>query len=259
MQEFEGRATWLANFADTNNTDGAGHGTHVAGTVGSVTFGVAKQTKLFAVKVLDANGSGTNAGVIKGMDFVTDDAPTRNCSGIVVNMSFGGATSSAVNQAAAAIVSAGYFLAVAAGNSGADASTSSPASEQSVCTVGATTSSDTFASYSNHGPLVDILAPGTSVESTWPGNLTEILSGTSMATPHITGLAAYLLGLGGSIPTDPVALCSYIASTALSGVISGVVNGTVNLLANNGASNVTLARRNAPRPLKLRTFGRPSK
>lgn len=189
------------------------------------------------------------------MDFVVDDAQGQDCpNGIVVNMSLGGETSQAMNEAAASIVGAGLFLAVAAGNEAADASTSSPASEESVCTVGATDIDDKFAEYSNFGPLVDILAPGTDIISTWPGGDTvgyfpplspntcmltlreNTISGTSMATPHVTGLAAYLLGLG-SAPRDPQELCSYIGKTALSGFISGVPSTTVNLLANNGATS----------------------
>ncbi|WQF87641.1 Putative peptidase S8 propeptide/proteinase inhibitor I9 [Colletotrichum destructivum] len=234
--DFEGRASFLANFADDSDTDGQGHGTHVAGTVGSATYGVAKKTKLFAVKVLDDNGEGTNSGVIAGMDFVVSDVRggREGCSrGVVVNMSLGGPTSAAVNEAAAAIVQAGHFLAVAAGNEAADASTSSPASEASACTVGATAEDDSLAEYSNFGAVVDILAPGSEIESTWPGGSTDTISGTSMASPHVAGLAAYLLGLG-SAPSDPVELCSYIAETALDGVVGQVPRRTVNKLANNG-------------------------
>ncbi|KDN67528.1 putative subtilase [Colletotrichum sublineola] len=233
--DFEGRASFLANFADDNDIDGQGHGTHVAGTVGSATYGVAKKTKLFAVKVLDSNGEGTNSGVIAGMDFVASDAAGRNgCSkGVVVNISLGGQPSQAVNQAAAAIVEAGHFLAVAAGNEAADASTSSPASEDSACTVGATDIDDSLAVYSNFGADIDVLAPGTDIESTWPGDTTNTISGTSMASPHVAGLAAYLLGLG-SAPSNPVKLCSYIASTALDGVVGQVPRSTANKLIHNG-------------------------
>ncbi|KAK1999100.1 subtilase [Colletotrichum falcatum] len=233
--EFEGRASFLANFADESDVDGQGHGTHVAGTVGSKTYGVAKKATLFAVKVLDSNGEGTNSGVIAGMDFVASDAAgQKGCSrGIVVNMSLGGQSSEAVNQAAAAIVKAGHFLAVAAGNEAADASTSSPASEDTACTVGATDAGDALAEYSNFGAGVDILAPGTDIKSTWPGGRTNTISGTSMASPHVAGLAAYLLGMG-SAPSDPVELCGYIASTALDGVVGQVPRSTVNKLANNG-------------------------
>ncbi|KAF6815906.1 serine protease precursor [Colletotrichum musicola] len=253
--DFEGRAEFLANYADDDDTDGQGHGTHVAGTVGSATYGVAKKTKLFAVKVLDASGEGTNSAVMAGMDFVTADAAGRSecAAGVVVNMSLGGRASTAVNQAAAAIVSAGHFLAAAAGNEAADAGTSSPGSEESVCTVGATNRRDALAEYSNFGTAVDVLAPGSEILSTWPGGSTvstslstlrnseadddkNTISGTSMASPHVAGLAAYLLGVGGYAPKDPVELCAYIAQTALDGVVTRVPRRTANKLANNGVS-----------------------
>lgn len=167
--QFGGRATFLANYADSSNTDGNGHGTHVAGTIGGSTYGVSKQVTLYAVKVLDASGSGTNSGVISGINYVATDAPKRSCSS-VANMSLGGSKSTAVNSAAAALVRAGVFLAVAAGNSGANAANYSPASETTACTVGATTSSDALASYSNYGSVVDILAPGSSIVSSYIGS-----------------------------------------------------------------------------------------
>ncbi|KAI1119486.1 proteinase T-like protein [Nemania sp. NC0429] len=230
--EFEGRATWLANYADSSNSDGNGHGTHVAGTVGSKTYGVAKKTQLYAVKVLNASGSGTTSGVIAGMNFVTSDSATRNCpKGSVANMSLGGSVSAALNSAGRAMINAGVFLAVAAGNSNTDASTSSPAGEPLLCTVGATTSSDTRASFSNYGSVVDIWAPGQDVLSTWNNGGTNTISGTSMASPHITGLGAYLLSTEGF--RAPQALCSYIASIGTSNAISGIPSGTVNKLAFN--------------------------
>lgn len=233
--EFEGRATFLANYAgDGQNSDGNGHGTHVAGTIGSKTYGVAKATKLYAVKVLDASGSGSNSGVIAGINFAAQDQKTRSgCSGkSVANMSLGGSKSTAVNSAAASAVSAGLFMAVAAGNDGANAANYSPASEPTVCTVGATDSSDRIASFSNYGSVVDIFGPGVSILSTWNNGGTNTISGTSMATPHIAGLGAYLLALEGS--RTPAALCSRIQTLSNKNKISGVPSGTVNYLAFNG-------------------------
>ncbi|KXJ96263.1 subtilisin-like serine protease precursor [Microdochium bolleyi] len=232
--EFEGRATHLVNYANDNTSvDGSGHGTHVAGTVGSKTYGVAKKTKLYAVRVLNASGSGTNSGVIAGMNYVATDSKTRSCpKGSVANMSLGGGFSQAVNDAAAALTNAGVFLAVAAGNSNANASTFSPASAPSACTVGATTSADVKSSFSNYGALVDILAPGTSITSTWKGGATNSISGTSMASPHIAGLAAYLLTLEGA--RTPDALCSRLKSIATTGAITGFPSGTTSALGFNG-------------------------
>ena len=173
------------------------------------------------------------------MDFVAKDAKGQQCpKGVVVNMSLGGPPSDAVNQAAKGITSAGLFLAVAAGNEAADASTSSPASEESVCTVGATEKDDSFASYSNFGSLVDVLAPGTDIESTWIGGGKKTISGTSMATPHVAGIGAYYLGMGQKVD----GLCEYLASVGLKGAIKGVPSGTKNSLINNGAGGGNATR-----------------
>ncbi|KAH7318414.1 subtilisin-like protease PR1I [Stachybotrys elegans] len=236
--QFGGRASFVGNFVDSSNTDGHGHGTHCAGTVGGSTYGVAKRTQLFAVKVLNASGQGSNSGVIAGMDFVISDSRSRasQCPrGFVASMSLGGGFSSASNAAARRITDAGIFLAVAAGNGDSlgrpvNINTVSPASEPSACTVGATDSSDRVASFSNYGDLLDIYAPGVSVLSAWIGGRTNTISGTSMATPHIAGLGAYFLGLGASSASN---MCQYIRAGALSGAISGVRSGTANLLAQN--------------------------
>ncbi|KAG7289965.1 hypothetical protein NEMBOFW57_006343 [Staphylotrichum longicolle] len=233
--QFGGRATFAANFVDSSNTDGNGHGTHVAGTIGSSTYGVAKKTKLYAVKVLGSDGSGTTSGVVAGINFVATDSASRSCpNGTVANMSLGGGYSASINKAAAALVNAGVFLAVAAGNDNADASSYSPASESTVCTVGATDKNDAKASYSNYGSVVDIQAPGSNILSTWIGSTsaTNTISGTSMASPHVAGLGAYLLTLLGK--KTPAALCSYIKSTAISGSITGLPSSTTNKLAFNG-------------------------
>jgi subtilisin family serine protease len=229
--EFEGRAIWAKNFAGGSDKDGQGHGTHTAGTMASKTYGVAKKAKILAVKVLDDNGSGSNSGIIAGMEYVVKDAPQRDCpKGAVVNMSLGGGFSQAINDAAAGITGAGIFLAVAAGNDASNSAQYSPASEKSACTVGATDAKDALADFSNFGQVVDILAPGVGVLSTVPGGKTEEMDGTSMASPHIAGLAAYLLGTGEKVE----GLCDTIAKTAIMGAISNVPNGTVNALANNG-------------------------
>ena len=167
------------------NGDANGHGTHCAGTVGSTSYGVAKNTALYGVKVLNDAGSGTYAGIIAGMDFVATDAPGRSCpNGVFANMSLGGGYSAALNEAAETMVARGIFLAVAAGNSNADASNFSPASAPSACTVGATTSSDSRSSFSNYGGIVDIFAPGSNVLSTWPGGSTvSFLSLGSTSVP----------------------------------------------------------------------------
>lgn len=167
------------------------------------------------------------------MDFVASHADDESCpNGAVVNMSLGGEASQAINSAAKSIVDAGLFLAVAAGNEATDASSSSPASEVSACTVGATTRNDSLSDFSNFGDLVDVLAPGTDILSTWPGGQTNTISGTSMASPHVAGLAAYFLGLG----QKAEGLCDYIASQAISGIVANVPRGTVNKLINNGVS-----------------------
>lgn len=164
------------------------------------------------------------------MEFVAKDAAGQKCpKGVVVNMSLGGGFSETVNAAAASIVKAGLFLAVAAGNDGQDSAGYSPASEKSACTVGATTRSDSLATYSNIGSIVDVLAPGSNITSTWIGGQKKTISGTSMASPHVAGLGAYFLGTGEKVE----GLCDVLAKNALKDVVSGVPSGTANLLINN--------------------------
>lgn len=147
-------------------------------------------------------------------------------------MSLGGAKSTAVNSAVASAVRAGVFMAVAAGNEAQNAANTSPASEPTVFTVGASDSSDNFASFSNYGSSVDIIAPGVSILSTWNNGGTNTISGTSMATPHVAGLAAYILAFEGKIA--PAALASRLQALALKNKIKGTLNGTPNYLAFNG-------------------------
>jgi subtilisin family serine protease len=176
---------------------------------------------------------GSNSGVIAGINYVANDAKTRNCpNGAVGSMSLGGGKSATVNAAAANAVTAGVFFAVAAGNDGADAANYSPASEPTVFTVGATDSSDKFASFSNYGTIVDILAPGVSILSTWINGGTNTISGTSMATPHVAGLAAYILALEGK--KTPSVLSSRLQTLATKDKITGLKGSTKNYLAFNG-------------------------
>ncbi|OAQ65928.1 proteinase T-like protein [Pochonia chlamydosporia 170] len=231
--EFEGRAKFLRSFISGENSDGNGHGTHVAGTIGSRSYGVAKKTNIYGIKVLSNQGSGSTSGILSGMDYAIQDSRQRSCpKGVVANMSLGGGYSASLNQAAAKMIQSGVFLAVAAGNDARDAANTSPASEPSVCTVGATDSSDNLSSFSNYGRVVDILAPGSGILSTWPGGGTNSISGTSMATPHVVGLAAYLASLEGFPGAQ--ALCERIRTLATKNAIRRVPSGTVNLLAFNG-------------------------
>lgn len=168
--DFGGRAKQVKSFISGQNSDGHGHGTHCSGTIGSATYGVAKKTNVYGVKVLDNQGSGAYSGIIAGMDFVVSDSRGRSCpKGVFASMSLGGGYSAAINDAAAQLVGNGVFLAVAAGNENQDANNVSPASEQSACTVGASTAQDARASFSNYGSVVDIFAPGANILSLAPG------------------------------------------------------------------------------------------
>ncbi|CAN9422007.1 unnamed protein product [Alternaria alternata] len=235
-------AYFPADFSEEGDQiDGAGHGTHVAGTIGSLTWGGGKKTTLFAVRVLDSFGTGTNAGVLAGMQFVITDAKERmdagDCpKGALANMSLGGRKSQVMNDAAAAIVVVGIFLGVAAGNEGTLANYSSPSSEPTVCTVAATANNDTLIEWSNYGPRVDILAPGVEITSTWVGGGIDTISGTSMATPHVVGVAAYFAGLGARVE----GLCEHLASTATKGAIDDrtLHEGTPNALVYNQAEGI---------------------
>ena len=208
-------------------TDGNGHGTHVAGTVGGNTYGVAKGVRLIAVRVLDNSGSGSNAGVIAGVDWVTGNHTTNPA---VANMSLGGGISTSLDAAVRNSIADGVTYCIAAGNSTADASGSSPARVTEAVTVGATDINDGFAYFSNYGSVVDISAPGVNITSDWiPTNSsTNTISGTSMATPHVAGAAA--LYLQANPTATPAAVQSALKSNGTPSKISGVPAGTVNLL-----------------------------
>ena len=192
-QEFSGRMGngYTAISDGRGTTDCHGHGTHVAGTTGGTTYGVAKQVTIHPVRVLSCSGSGSNAGVIAGVDWVTANAVKP----AVANMSLGGIASSAVDTAVSNSVASGVSYAVAAGNSNANACNSSPARAAAAVTVGSTTSTDARSSFSNYGTCLDIFAPGSSITSAWytSSTATNTISGTSMASPHVAGaLALYL-------------------------------------------------------------------
>lgn len=209
--------------SDDDASDCDGHGTHVAGTVGSTSYGVARGVTIIAVRVLGCSGSGSYSGIIAAMDYVA-----ANRSGpSVINMSLSGGTSSSVNTAVRNTVNAGVVIAAAAGNNNADACTRSPASAPEALTVGATTSSDSRSSFSNYGSCVDLFAPGSSIRSTVMGGGSQSWSGTSMASPHVAGAAALLLEPNPG--WSPAQVWSAMQADATAGVISNV-NGSPNLL-----------------------------
>ncbi|KAJ0142141.1 hypothetical protein HZ326_15042 [Fusarium oxysporum f. sp. albedinis] len=260
--EFEGRATFGANFinnvvSNQGDDDENGHGSHVAGTIGGATFGVAKKVDLVAVKVLDASGGGSNSGVLQGMQFVIDDAKKKNRVGkAVMNMSLGGDFSQAINRAIEALFKAGIVPVVAAGNENRETALTSPGSAPNAITVGAIdATTDERADFSNFGPEVDVYAPGVNVLSVGIKSNTDTatLSGTSMgmssfstaikpslkltcfvASPHVAGLAAYLMGF--QQLDGPAQVASLIKSLAgqTGAKVQNNVQGTTDSIANNG-------------------------
>jgi subtilisin family serine protease len=228
--EFGGRVTggFSAIAAEPTPEDGNGHGTHVAGTVGGSTYGVAKAVKIIPVKVLSATGSGTNAGVIAGLDW----AVLNHEAGVpsVGNMSLGGGVSTALDDAVRRCITDGIVMAVAAGNSNVNASNSSPARVAEAITVGSTTSLDARSSFSNFGSIVDIFAPGSSITSAWYTSSTNLntISGTSMASPHVAGAAALFLEFAPGSTTAQVE--TGLKNAAARGRISGIPTGTTDAL-----------------------------
>lgn len=226
--EFSGRtAPGYTAINDGRGTDDCnGHGTHVAGTVGGSVYGVAKQTTLVPVRVLNCQGSGTNAGVIAGMDWVTANAVRP----AVANMSLGGGASTATDSAVARMTNAGVTVVVAAGNESQDACNVSPARAASAITVGSTTSTDARSSFSNFGTCLDMFAPGSSITSAWytSNTATNTISGTSMASPHVAGAAALYLQANSS--ATPAQVTSALTGQATTGLVTSPGSGSPNRL-----------------------------
>jgi len=222
--EFGGRADDVYDALGVTGEDCNGHGTHVAGTIGAATYGVAKAVSLHGVRVLTCAGIGLNSDVIAGVDWVT----ANHASPAVANMSLGGGKSAALDQAVTNLWNSGVFLAVAAGNDNADACNASPAGASGVFTVAASEKTDAKASYSNWGTCVEAYGPGSAIKSTYLAGLTMTLSGTSMATPHVTGVAALYKAANGDQPSATVA--NWIVTNATAGAISGNPSGTPNRL-----------------------------
>jgi len=205
-------------------SDGNGHGTHVAGTIGGTTYGLAKGASLHGVRVLSCAGLGLTSHIIAGIDWVRQNA----IKPAVANMSLGGGLSPALNDATTNLWNSGVFVAVAAGNDNVDACTASPASATGAFTAAASEKTDAKASYSNWGTCVEAYAPGSAIVSDFLGGTTMSLSGTSMASPHFAGVAVLYKATFGDQPSATVA--NWIVSNATNGVITGNPGGTPNRL-----------------------------
>lgn len=226
--EFAGRARHGYDFVDrdTNASDGNGHGTHVATTVAGRKYGVAKQSKIVSVRVLNNSGAGTLSGVIAGVDWVT----ARRVRPAVANMSLGAGVSTSLDTAVRNSIASGVTYAVAAGNSNANAAFFSPARVGSALTVGASTWTDSRATFSNYGSLLDMFAPGSLITAGWhtSDTATTTLSGTSMAAPHVAGAAAIYLTSHPS--AGPATVHSALVNGATPGVLNNIGSGSPNRL-----------------------------
>ncbi len=221
--EFNGRAfpIYDAVNSETGGIDCDGHGSHVAGTIGGRTFGVAKKVRLYGVRVLDCQGTGSWSDVIEGINFVTwhHSQPEQQGTPALANVSLGGSTNSATDAAVRNSIRAGVTYIVAAGNGNANAATYSPAGVAEAITVGATDKFDSRAEFSNYGSVLDLFAPGVGITSAWIGNdlMIATASGTSMAAPHVSGVVA--LYLQNHRTATPATVRSAIVGNATSGVI----------------------------------------
>ncbi|WP_432978557.1 S8 family serine peptidase [Dactylosporangium sp. CA-233914] len=228
--EFAGRARSGYDFVDNDSdaSDCQGHGTHVAGTVGGKTYGVAKDVKLVAVRVLDCSGNGSYSQIIAGVDWVTKNAVKP----AVANMSLGGAAGTTLDNAVKKSIASGVTYAVAGGNDSANACSKSPARLPEAITVGATDANDTRASFSNFGNCLDLFAPGVNITSSSNASNTgtQRMSGTSMATPEVTGAAA--LYLAGHPAATPQQVRDALVAGATNGVVKSAGSGSPNKLLN---------------------------
>jgi subtilisin family serine protease len=231
--EFGGRAVKGIDEVTSGGTaqDCNGHGTHVSGTVGGATYGVAKSVTLVAVRVLDCSGSGSTSGVIAGVDWVT----ANHAANSVANMSLGGGASTALDNAVANSIASGVTYGIAAGNGnkagiGQNACNYSPARVASAITVGATDKTDTKPRFSNYGTCVDIFAPGVAITSSWytSNTATNTISGTSMATPHVVGVAA--LYVGSHPGSSPATVRNALVANGTAGVVKSAGSGSPNVL-----------------------------
>ncbi|MGW7201801.1 S8 family serine peptidase [Streptomyces chryseus] len=241
--EFAGRAIWGANTTgDGINTDcyenGRGHGTHVAGTAAGATYGVAKGAQLTAVKVLKCDGLGTWDTVIAGVDWVTSDHEPSELA--VANMSLGTYASQAVDDAVTTSTGDGVTYVVSAGNEDSDACTQSPASNSNAITVGASSTSDERPSYSNWGTCLDLFAPGDWIRSAFATDDTRIgyMSGTSMASPHVAGVAAMVLSTTPSF--TPRQVHNAVVNGATNDALTNVGPGSPNKLLFAGAHTIAV-------------------
>ena len=224
--QFGGRASNVFDAFGGNGADCNGHGTHVAGTVGGSTYGVAKSSLPRGVRVLNCSGSGSNSGVIAGVDWVRNN----HIAPAVANMSLGGGISSALDTAVNNLSNAGVAIAVAAGNSNANACNSSPARAANAITVGSTTTTDARSSFSNFGTCLDIFAPGSGILSAWfsSNTATATLSGTSMASPHVAGVAALYKQANPSASSTTIR--NAIVNNATTNVVTNAGTGSPNRL-----------------------------